>query len=120
MGLKGLYRIDDIRPKDNGYDIQATILAGHRVFDGHFPEQPVVPGICTLTVIKKAVSKAYGRPLRYQSIKECKFLSALIPTNDLNLDLDCTMTSEGTLKCIVSCDGVVSLKLNASMIETEV
>lgn len=120
MGLRGLYTINDIRPKEEGYDIQATILAGHRVFDGHFPEQPVVPGICTLTLIKKAVSQACGRSLMYRSIKECKFLSALIPTNDLDLDLDCTLTQEGTLKCIVSCNGVVSLKLNASMTETEI
>ena len=119
MGLRGLYSIDDIRPKDGGYDIRATIFAGHRVFDGHFPEQPVVPGVCTLTVIKRAVSEASGRPLMYQSIKECKFLSALIPEEDLSLDLDCTLTADHTLKCVVSCNGVISLKLNASMTETE-
>lgn len=120
MGLKGLYSIDSIKQKENGYDIQVTVFAGHRVFDGHFPNQPVVPGVCTLTVIKKALSEACGRPLMFQSIKECKFLSALIPTENLQLDLDCNMSDESALKCVVSCNGVVSLKLSASMTDTQI
>lgn len=119
MGLKGLYSIDTIKQKANGYDIQVTVFAGHRVFDGHFPNQPVVPGVCTLTLIKKALSEACGRPMRFQTIKECKFLSALIPTENLQLELDCNVTDDDALKCVVSCNGVVSLKLSASMTDTQ-
>ena len=115
MRLSGLYSIDEIKCKDGGYDIQATIFAGHRVFEGHFPEQPVVPGVCTLTVVKKALSQACGRPLRYQAIKECKFLSALIPAEDLKLTIDCSFSDDSILKCTVACNDTISLKLSATM-----
>lgn len=113
MALEGLYRIDQITPTESGYEAFVTLFAGHKVYEGHFPGQPVVPGVCTMTVIRETISEACGRRLMFSSVKECKFLSALIPTEDLSLRLGMTLSPEGQFKCNVSNNDIVVLKLNA-------
>lgn len=120
MALKGFYNIDHILTTETGYQIDVTLFADHKVYEGHFPGQPVVPGVCTLTVIREAVSQAAGREMMFSSIKECKFLSALIPTEDLRLNLDVCFAQEGQLKCKVIHNDVVAIKVSAAMTDIRI
>lgn len=109
------YRIDNIGRSETGFLIDATVFAGHRIYEGHFPGQPVVPGVCTLTVIRESLSAALGRKTGFIAIKECKFLSALIPVTDLHLTLDVTLGAENQIKCSVVHEDRTVLKLNATI-----
>ena len=120
MALEGFYNIDEIRTTESGYQIDVTLFAGHKVYEGHFPGQPVVPGVCTLTVIRESVSHAAGREMMFSSIKECKFLSALIPTEDLKLNLDITLAPDGQLKCNVIHNEAVAMKVSAAMTDIKI
>lgn len=55
------------------------LTPGHILYRGHFPEQPVVPGVCTLQIIKECVEHIVKQTLQYTQISSCKFLSALNP-----------------------------------------
>ena len=81
MRLEGnFYTIHAITTGNPGeYTISAELFADHPIYKGHFPEQPVVPGVCTLTVIRECLAKIVGREVTFTAIKECKYLSALIP-----------------------------------------
>jgi 3-hydroxyacyl-[acyl-carrier-protein] dehydratase len=57
----------------------ASVMESHMVFAGHFPSQPVVPGVCTLAMIKDCVAQILSRSVRFAYLKECKFLSPIIP-----------------------------------------
>lgn len=120
MALEGFYNIDEIRTTESGYQIDVTLFAGHKVYEGHFPGQPVVPGVCTLTVIRESVSHAAGREMMFSSIKECKFLSALIPAEDLKLNLDITLAPDGLLKCNVIHNEAVAMKVSAAMTDIRI
>lgn len=115
MSLEGFYRIDDIRPAECGYTIDVTLFAGHRIYEGHFPEKAVVPGVCTLTVVRDALSKALGHGVMFSFIKECKFLSALLPEKDLSLVIEAIFKGEGQVRCNVLMDNNIVLKLNAAI-----
>jgi 3-hydroxyacyl-[acyl-carrier-protein] dehydratase len=56
-----------------------TIDAGHRVFDGHFPGQPVVPGVCMMQIVRELVELGVGAPLHIKTADNMKFLSILNP-----------------------------------------
>ena len=101
MALEGFYNIDEIRTTESGYQID-------------------VPGVCTLTVIRESVSHAAGREMMFSSIKECKFLSALIPTEDLKLNLDITLAPDGQLKCNVIHNEAVAMKVSAAMTDIRI
>lgn len=117
MILEGFYRIDDIRQNHDGYAFDVTLFSGHKIYDGHFPGTPVVPGVCTLTVIIEALSKAIGKNMMFSSIKECKFLAALIPDNDLSIVISMVCGEEGSLRCTVHNGDVMAMKLNATVAE---
>ena len=45
----------------------------------HFPEQPVVPGVCMLHLIKEIAECIREQSLQYSQISSAKFLSAIHP-----------------------------------------
>jgi 3-hydroxyacyl-[acyl-carrier-protein] dehydratase len=65
---------------ENG-KIQAIIKINpdHEIFRGHFPGQPVVPGVCMMQIVKELLEKNMGTPLRLQYGHDLKFLSIIDP-----------------------------------------
>ena len=55
------------------------VPADHPALAGHFPGNPVVPGVLVLDRILDAASAAAGRELCATSIVQIKFLSPLLP-----------------------------------------
>lgn len=51
----------------------------HPLYQGHFPKQPVVPGVCMLHLIKEVTEGIREQSLQYSQISSAKFLSAIHP-----------------------------------------
>jgi 3-hydroxyacyl-[acyl-carrier-protein] dehydratase len=117
MALDGFYRIEASNRTETGWKVDLTLIAGHRIYEGHFPEKAVVPGMCTLTVIREVLSQLLGKPVMFSYIRECKFLSALLPEEDIRLSLDIQYSAEGKVKCLVSEGETSAMKLSAEIIE---
>ena len=64
---------------DNSMQAIIKINAGHNIFKGHFPEQPVVPGVCMMQIVKELLESTTGRLLRLQTGLDLKFLSVIDP-----------------------------------------
>jgi len=62
--------------------VSADLLfdAGHDIFKGHFPGQPVVPGVCMLQIVKEWVESAIGQSLRLNKASDIKFLTVIDPS----------------------------------------
>lgn len=37
--------------------VQVMLNPQHAIYSGHFPQQPVVPGVCMLQIIKECIEK---------------------------------------------------------------
>src|SRR4051812_1982241 len=61
--------------------IACTILfnASHEIFEGHFPGQPVVPGVCTMQIVKELMEQHTGKRLFLQQAANVKFLQLIVP-----------------------------------------
>ena len=46
--------------------VQVMLNPQHAIYSGHFPQQPVVPGVCMLQIIKECVEKIQQAPLQYK------------------------------------------------------
>lgn len=99
MRLEGnFYNIDQIETlENNSYIVKATLVPNHKIYEGHFPAQPVVPGVCTLTVIRECIGKILSREVSFRTIKECKYLSALIPEKEIGIVIAITLTDENKI-----------------------
>ena len=58
----------------------------HPIFTGHFPGNPVVPGVCQIQMIKELVEKAVMQQLRLTESDNIKFLSMISPLVNKQLE----------------------------------
>ena len=73
------YKIEDITSEK----ITATVVVNkhHEIFNGHFPGQPVVPGVCQVLMVKEVFVDFVKKDLQLVSSKSIKFLSVIDPFN---------------------------------------
>ncbi len=55
------------------------IRPDHPVFAGHFPGQPVVPGVCMIQIVKETLEQQWNKKLLLQESSQIKFLQLLVP-----------------------------------------
>lgn len=106
------YKIIEMSHNDSDYEIVVELEENHPIYAGHFPGRPVVPGMCTLTIIRECLGKILNRDIIFNQIKECKFVSALIPHNGLTIHIKLTI-DPSRVKCTVYEEETVVLKLKA-------
>jgi len=75
------------QPNPTVAEARVELNAAHRIFEGHFPGMPVVPGVCMLLLIKECLQKATQRQLTLSEAGNVKFLSVLDPTQHPVVDI---------------------------------
>ncbi len=79
MPLHTLYSISEAKWENGEYTALVSFNPGHEVFKGHFPGQPIVPGVVLLRVIREMASMIKGKPATAISITNIKFLQLVDP-----------------------------------------
>lgn len=64
-----------------------VIAADHPSLPGHFPGQPVVPGVVVLERVLEAIESAHG-PLDGLRLPQVKFAQPLLPGETARIELD--------------------------------
>jgi len=61
--------------------LNATIIFNpeHEIFKGHFPDQPVVPGVCMVQMVKEFMELATEQQLLFHKGHQIKFLQLIVP-----------------------------------------
>ena len=97
MLLNNLYTIQSLTASEN--DIQASVLlrADHAIFKGHFPGQPVLPGVCMLEMISEITGENLNQVLRISGAPLIKFLNMIDPQKnpEIRLEIKYKSTPEG-------------------------
>lgn len=118
MLLKDFYKIISLENSaDSKYKAVILINEKHEIFKGHFPENPIMPGVCMMQIIKELTEQITASSLFMQSLSNVKFMALINPfqTPELLLELDITSTDDNLIKVKnVSYFGeTVALKLNS-------
>ena len=71
--------------------VALPFAADHPVFAGHFPGQPIVPGVLLLDWAHSAIETHLGQTLR--ALAEAKFHSPATPADTLELDFDASASA---------------------------
>ena len=119
MRVEGnFYKVIATEQIENNHKIEVELLAEHPIYKGHFPQQPVVPGVCTLTIIKECLGEILSHGVSFKTIKECKYVSALIPQEGLRVIIDLAIVDgEKVNATVVRADNQQPvLKLKATII----
>lgn len=84
-----------------------SILPECNVYDGHFPGDPVCPGVCNIETIKECAMTLSGENLRYSAIKQCRLTALATPTVCPEVDVQLSLTPAGqgyTVQATISDD----------------
>lgn len=90
--LDHFYTIDQLQQTDNVITAQISFDIDHPIFKGHFPDMPIVPGVCQTQMLGEVLSKALGKEVQLRSAASIKFLSVVEPTKNKQLQLTITYT----------------------------
>ncbi|WP_273565336.1 3-hydroxyacyl-ACP dehydratase [Maribacter halichondriae] len=117
MLIEGLYSIIDFNQEDSSVHASVKLNKDHEVFKGHFPGNPILPGVCTIQIIKELTEKAFEKELFLSVVSNVKFMAIINPENNetLQFKLDFSeVENQIKVKNTVSFDETLALKLNAS------
>lgn len=117
--MNRVFKITRVSQAEETFLYGAEIDALHPVFCGHFPQMPVVPGVCTMNMIKECLADALSHSVRYDYIKECKFLATITPSNHKRVEVSITLKQcEGVMSvaATVNAEGITMMKLKATLL----
>ena len=93
------------------YDYNSGVLnsvieldKAHGIFKGHFPGNPVLPGVCTLQIAKELLCGALGKDLRLaksSNIKYPGFISPLV-TPQIHFHITNSQTGRDNINCRIN------------------
>ncbi|WP_286965608.1 3-hydroxyacyl-ACP dehydratase [Flavobacterium sp. UBA4854] len=101
MILQDFYKIlSEEKVSDSKYTITILVNEKHEVFKGHFPGNPIMPGVCMIQIIKELTESITKSSLMIQSLANVKFMALINPevTPQLRLELDVTTTEDDLVK----------------------
>lgn len=118
MLLKDFYKIISIKGcVDQKGSVEAVIKLNphHEVFQGHFPDNPVTPGVCMMQIVKELSERVLGKKLFLTSASNVKFMAVINPNLHPVLKLQLDINELDTIvkvKNITWIDDIVALKLS--------
>jgi 3-hydroxyacyl-[acyl-carrier-protein] dehydratase len=96
--LNNLYIIQSLSKTENQIQAEVQLVADHPIFKGHFPGQPVLPGVCMLEMIVEILGEYLNQPFRISGGPMIKFLRMIDPRKNplINLEIKYQTTAECT------------------------
>ncbi len=95
MLLKDFYKIVSTSREGERLDVRIFVNKGHPIFKGHFPDNPVMPGVCILQITKELIEEAVGSQLLMSQSRNIKFKAIINPEKTPELLMQLTLQDEG-------------------------
>jgi 3-hydroxyacyl-[acyl-carrier-protein] dehydratase len=73
------YQVIDTQVIEGGITVTVGFNAQHAIFEGHFPGQPVVPGVCILQIIKEQLTAQTKQSILLKEAAQVKYLNMITP-----------------------------------------
>ena len=117
MLLKDFYTVEKLENVSEGkYEAVVVLNNGHDIFKGHFPGNPVTPGVCMMQIIKELSEQILGSSLFMTTASNVKFMALINPEINpvlrLELEISGSLDSEIKVKNTTFFDETVALKLS--------
>jgi len=121
MLLDDFFKILDSSKEDEKTIVLIELNKEHNIYEGHFPGNPVVPGVCLIQMIKETIETLLGKKLMMTAADEIKFLNIVNPltANRLSIEIKSRINTGNPLAfAIIITDGTVTyLKMRAEFVE---
>ncbi len=113
------YTVHDRQPGDYTLTCRIVFNTGHDIFKGHFPQQPVVPGVCMMQIVKELMEEQTGYKLFLNQAPQVKFLQLILPGTEPEV----TITWQGdnellSVNAVFKNEGTALFKMSGQLLES--
>lgn len=116
MLIPHFYSVKEFNFTDNHLKAIIELNPEHEVFKGHFPNNPVTPGVCMLQILKELTEQATNTNLFIKECSNVKFMALINPETNpiLVITIDINPLEENfKIKASANFHETVALKVNA-------
>ena len=121
MLLHSFFTINQTTQQEEKTVVEVDINPEHNVFEGHFPGNPVVPGVFLIQMIRETLEVLEQKKFRIDKADEIKFMNMVIPqqSNRLTLEIQKRTRSENPFAyaIVVTSTPTVFLKMKIDLKE---
>ena len=119
--LKGsLYHLIKIAEENNIIEAVVELNKSDDIFKGHFPDQPVLPGVCMMQMIREILETFFQVKLQLLKADDVRFTAMVDPTKDAQLIVQIQFirkdNSIQTKSKIPKMDEIVCCKMQATFV----
>ena len=113
--LNDFYSVENWNLTESGLSCTVSFNAAHKIFNGHFPGNPIVPGVCTIQIIADLLQRATGQQLQLSQAPNIKFLQLITPHVRPEVNISWTESEEiYTTNTSLKIGDATLFKMNAS------
>ncbi len=119
--LNSLYTIKIIEAGDTSIKAEVVLDKTHEVFKGHFPSQPVLPGVTMVEMIKDILHLGTDQQYSLSKGDNIKFLKVVDPTQSEKLTFELSLQAiDDDLKVVANStlsDGEANFKFKGVFVK---
>lgn len=90
MLLNDFYFVLNKESTDAAVSASIEFNNDHRIFEGHFPGTPIVPGVCMLQIVRELTEQVTNTKLLISEGDNIKFLNMIDPRQNNVVQVDVT------------------------------
>lgn len=92
------YTIQELQLADNQLKATVMLNAEHAIFKGHFPGNPITPGVVQLEMMKEIVNNHFKKNYKLNTLSNCKFLAILNPLEHETVHIQLSLNADADKK----------------------
>ncbi len=102
--LNDFFTINDTVTSETEIWAELLINSNHKIFEGHFPNQPVVPGVCMMQMIKEILEQVISKDTHLTQAADMKFLVVINPleNNLIHASIKYATDESGAINVVAS------------------
>lgn len=117
MLIPNLYTVKSTdKIDDNTIKFKIELNPNHEIFEGHFPNNPIMPGVCMIQIIKELTENFESKQLFLSKVSNVKFMAIINPFINPILDIDLSISRENDeikVKNVSFFETTIALKFSA-------
>ncbi len=90
-----IFKIQNFSRQENFVEAEIQIFPFHPIFEGHFPQRPILPGVCLLDASKQLLEKVLEKKLHLKKVSHAKFLAVVNPLENEKLFFFVNLSFQG-------------------------
>lgn len=87
--------VQSVREDQGTLHVDLIVPADLVYFDGHFPEEPVLPGVVQILWVQRLAFRHMGVGTRFERMDRIKFMSLIRPLDKLTLTISRRSSNDG-------------------------